>query len=141
MIVSALAALVAITGLLAWAFRQELRHRARLPARHRASEAGIRLLTEHASDLVSRVGQDGTCQYMSPAATRMSGVPAEALLGRGLQDLIRPEDLPREGRGEAAAVWGHGGERGCIQGAPSRRDGSLDRGDAASAARSRNRGA
>ena len=94
-IVSALVALVGITGLLAWALRQELRHRARLVAQLRTSEAGFRLLTEHASDMVSRVGPDGMRRYVSPAAMRMFGVPAEALLGRWLLDLIRPADLPR----------------------------------------------
>lgn len=93
-IASLLAALVAITGLLAWALRRELKHRARLVAQLRASEAGFRLLTEHASDMVSRVGPEGACLYVSPAATRIFGVPAEALLGRGLLDLVRSEDLP-----------------------------------------------
>lgn len=45
--------------------------------------------------MVSRVGPDGSRQYVSPAATRMFGAPAETLLGRGLLDLIRSEDLPR----------------------------------------------
>lgn len=89
-----LAAFVAATGLLTWALRRELRHRARLVAQLRASEASFRLLTEHTSDMVSRIGPDGARRYVSPAATRILGVPAETLLGRGFLDLVRSEDLP-----------------------------------------------
>lgn len=89
-----LAVFVAVTGLLTWALRRELKHRTSLMAQLRASEASFRLLTEHASDVVSRVGPDGLRRYVSPAATRILGVPAQTLLGRGLLDLVRSEDLP-----------------------------------------------
>lgn len=60
----------------------------------RESEAGFRLLAEHASDMVSRVGQDGKRRYVSPAAERILGLPPGALVGRKLLDLVRPEDRP-----------------------------------------------
>ncbi len=63
-----------------------------------ASEARYRLLTEHASDMVSRTGPDGTRLYVSPASARIFGVAPEALLGKGLveQHLV-PEDRPALG--------------------------------------------
>ena len=63
-----------------------------LEARVRESEAGFRLLTEHASDMVSRVGPDGVRRYVSPAAARLFGTPPETLLGRGMLERVVPED-------------------------------------------------
>jgi PAS domain S-box-containing protein len=60
----------------------------------RESEAGFRLLAEHASDVVSRVGPDGIRHYVSPASARVLGLPPEALIGRSLLDLVRSEDRP-----------------------------------------------
>ena len=57
-----------------------------------ASEASFRLLTEHASDIVSRVDAHGVRRYCSPAALRMLGVPAERIIREGLEGLIHPED-------------------------------------------------
>ena len=59
-----------------------------------ASEARFRLLTEHASDMVSRIGPDGTRLYVSPASARIFGVAPEALLGQGLLERVVPEDRP-----------------------------------------------
>jgi len=58
------------------------------------SEASFRLLAEHASDMVSRVGPDGNWRYVSPAAARILGLPPETLIGRSLLDLVRPDDRP-----------------------------------------------
>lgn len=87
-----LAAFIAITGLLTWALRRELGHRARLAAELSESETGFRLLAEHASDMVCRVGPDGMRRYVSPASSRIFGVPSAALLGHGLIEMVRPED-------------------------------------------------
>ena len=60
-----------------------------------ASEARFRLLTEHASDMVSRTGPDGTRLYVSPASARIFGVAPEALVGQGvLERCVLPEDRP-----------------------------------------------
>ena len=59
-----------------------------------ASEARYRLLTEHASDMVSRVGPDGTRLYVSPASARIVGVTPDALLGQRLLEHVVPEDRP-----------------------------------------------
>ena len=66
----------------------------RVMARTRTSEAEFRLLAEHASDMVSRVGPDGGRRYVSPAAARIFGVPPERLLGLGVPEFTLPEDRP-----------------------------------------------
>ncbi len=88
----------------------ELREAERAIARHRdelerlveartaelsASEARYRLLTEHASDMVSRTGPDGTRLYVSAASARIFGVAPEALLGQhALERRVVPDDRP-----------------------------------------------
>jgi PAS domain S-box-containing protein len=57
-----------------------------------ASEAGFRLLTEHASDVVSRVDGQGARRYVSPAALRMLGATPEAMMRYGVKHLIHPDD-------------------------------------------------
>lgn len=56
------------------------------------SEAQFRLLTEHASDMVTRVGPDGLRRYASPAARRLLGIEPAELVGRRPQENIHPED-------------------------------------------------
>jgi PAS domain S-box-containing protein len=58
------------------------------------SETQFRLLAEHASDMVSRVGPDGAQLYVSPAAARIFGISPEALLGQNLLERVIPEDRP-----------------------------------------------
>ena len=60
-----------------------------------ASEARYRLLTEHASDMVSRTGPDGTRLYVSAAAARIFGVAPNTLVGQHvLERHVVPEDRP-----------------------------------------------
>lgn len=87
-----LAAFITITVLLTRALRRELRSRARLAAELSKSETGFRLLAEHASDMVSRVGPDGAHRYVSPACSRIFGVPSAALLGHRLIERVQPKD-------------------------------------------------
>jgi diguanylate cyclase (GGDEF)-like protein/PAS domain S-box-containing protein len=56
------------------------------------SEAQFRLLAEHASDMVSRIGPEGRIRYASPAAARLLGMPARALLGHPLEEVAEKED-------------------------------------------------
>jgi len=58
------------------------------------SEAEFRMLAEHASDMVSRIGPDGLRRYASPAARRLLGIEPEALVGRHPDENIDPEDRP-----------------------------------------------
>ncbi|MBP0494468.1 sensor domain-containing diguanylate cyclase [Pararoseomonas indoligenes] len=91
----AVAALLA--ALLAFLGRRLIRHARQRRAAERTladSEAQFRLLAEHASDMVSRIGPDGRIHYASPAAARLLGVPARMLLGRPLPELADMEDRP-----------------------------------------------
>jgi PAS domain S-box-containing protein len=59
----------------------------------RESEASFRLLAEHASDMISRFGRDGTRLYVSPAVQSIFGVRPQDVGGRNLLDLVHPEDV------------------------------------------------
>ena len=56
------------------------------------SEAGFRLLSENAGDMVVRVGPDGVPVYVSPAGARIFGLPTDALTKVNLTDLMHPDD-------------------------------------------------
>jgi PAS domain S-box-containing protein len=58
----------------------------------RESDVGFRLMAEHATDMVSRVGPDGTRLYVSPASARVFGVSPETLIARGVLELIHADD-------------------------------------------------
>jgi diguanylate cyclase (GGDEF)-like protein/PAS domain S-box-containing protein len=58
------------------------------------SEAEFRLLAEASGDVVVRAQLDGRAGYVSPAAERVLGWPAGALLGRRLLDFCHPDDAP-----------------------------------------------
>jgi PAS domain S-box-containing protein len=62
--------------------------------RLRRSEAHYRSLIENSSDVVTIVGPDGTIHYVSPAVERTLGHPAERREGRGITELLHPEDAP-----------------------------------------------
>jgi len=57
----------------------------------RESEAGFRLVAEHASDMVSRVGRDGARLYASLTEARILRVRPEAVLGRGMLECALAE--------------------------------------------------
>ncbi|MBB5693166.1 diguanylate cyclase [Muricoccus pecuniae] len=88
-----------------------------------ASEAHFRLLAEHASDMVSRLGPDGLIRYASPAAARLIGLPPRGLIGRPMEALVLPEDRPA--LHEALAVAGEPGRQGEVTCRVSRPDGSV----------------
>lgn len=58
----------------------------------RDSEIRYRLLAEHATDMISRHGADGTYLYVSPACESLLGMAPPQLLGRNLHGLVHPED-------------------------------------------------
>ena len=70
----------------------------RQTARLAESEAKFRLLAENANDMILLARPDGTRHYISPAATRIFGVPAQALIDGDPYDFIHADD--------SAAVWG-----------------------------------
>ena len=87
-----MAHLVADRLRIAAALQAERDHLAVSEQRLCKSEAAFRLLAEHASDMVSRVGPDGTRLYVSPASRRLLGVPPETLVEGSVTHLIHPAD-------------------------------------------------
>lgn len=69
------------------------------------SERRFRLLAENAGDVVIRAARDGTRSYVSPAAERILGWRAEALVGCRPEEHAHPEDVPllRDGVARLAA--------------------------------------
>jgi len=55
-------------------------------------EAQYRLLADHASDMIVRVGRDGLRTYVSPACRQVLGFEPEELIGRTRANIIHPED-------------------------------------------------
>ncbi|HTJ38509.1 MAG TPA: sensor domain-containing diguanylate cyclase [Dactylosporangium sp.] len=62
-------------------------------------EERFRALVQHSSDVTVIAGPDHVVSYASPALERTLGVPAEAVIGRRIEDLAAP--------GELAAPEGH----------------------------------
>jgi PAS domain S-box-containing protein len=70
------------------------------------SEAHFRMLIEHTSDMIVIIGLDGIVQYVSPSVVAMLGYPPERLVGRGIFDLLHPDDL-LEAQGAFAELLQH----------------------------------
>ncbi|MCW2883517.1 MAG: hypothetical protein JWL58_379 [Streptosporangiaceae bacterium] len=65
---------------------------------HRAVDTGkdhFRALAESINDVVLICDLDGTVQYVSAGAQRTFSYPPDELLGRPLQEIVHPEDLPK----------------------------------------------
>jgi diguanylate cyclase (GGDEF)-like protein/PAS domain S-box-containing protein len=82
---------------------------ARSQRRLRASEAELRFLAEHTTDLVTRVGVDGVVHYVSPSVERILGWKPAELVGTRSADYRHPDDeVPMDvalaHRGEAVTV-------------------------------------
>jgi two-component system, sensor histidine kinase and response regulator len=59
----------------------------------RLREARFRSLIEHASDMITVIGMDGTLRYASPSVTRVLGYTQAELLGKVSFDYVHPDDL------------------------------------------------
>jgi diguanylate cyclase (GGDEF)-like protein/PAS domain S-box-containing protein len=60
-----------------------------------ANEAHFRLLAEHSSDMVTRIGLDNRLLYVSPSCVRMIGWSPDELLGTSAVAGIHAEDMER----------------------------------------------
>ena len=87
-----LAGFAVVSGVLLLATRRELSRRLQLEGRLRESEASFRMLAEHASDMVTRVGPNGERLYVSPASARIFGVPPETLTRIGVTHFVHRDD-------------------------------------------------
>lgn len=72
---------------------REIAERMRTEGRLRERETTYRLLTEYATDVISRHSPDGTYLYVSPASATTLGYLPNALLGRNMRDFIHPDDV------------------------------------------------
>lgn len=57
-------------------------------------QARYRILADNALDLVSLHAEDGRFLFVSPSCMEITGYTPEELLGRGLDFVVHPEDLP-----------------------------------------------
>lgn len=87
---------IAVTGLVI--VRQVItsRENARLLADRASSDsaARFRAIIQNANDVIALVDADGTIDYVTPSAVRLTGRSAESLHGTGLAGLLDPEDAP-----------------------------------------------
>ena len=60
----------------------------------RAGEARYHLLARHMSDVITRHGRNGVVTFISPAAERLVGAPAAALMGHNLFERVHVADRP-----------------------------------------------
>ncbi|WP_235037667.1 MULTISPECIES: diguanylate cyclase [unclassified Novosphingobium] len=72
----------------------ELRTRRRTLDRLHAVDALHRLVLDRSSDIIIRLGLDGTLRYVSPATERVWGYRPEELTDGVMFRLLSPEDLP-----------------------------------------------
>jgi diguanylate cyclase (GGDEF)-like protein/PAS domain S-box-containing protein len=74
--------LAVVLARLGWGWRSRLR----------GLEARARLLAENATDVVFEGDMDGRLTWLSPSITAEAGWHAEELIGRGLVDVVHPDD-------------------------------------------------
>lgn len=58
----------------------------------REAEQQSRLLTDHSTDMIVRIGMDGIRQYVSPASIRVLGYRPDELIGDSPVPMIHPDD-------------------------------------------------
>jgi diguanylate cyclase (GGDEF)-like protein/PAS domain S-box-containing protein len=58
----------------------------------RRSEERFKALVQNASDIITVVDLEGTVRYQSPSSERVLGYRPEELEGRGLADILHPDD-------------------------------------------------
>jgi PAS domain S-box-containing protein len=92
MVTGALGSLMLLAAGLGWSLRRELRRRAAAEHVARSYVDEVRMLTDHASDLLLRLDWDGRCRFASPASQSVLGYPDYALVMRNWLDLVHPED-------------------------------------------------
>ncbi len=82
----------------------ELKARRRMFERLQAAEAMNRLMLDHSSDIIVRLGLDGIVRYVSPSIRRYDGMSPEVMTGHTLEALVHSEDRERVAASHRAAV-------------------------------------
>jgi PAS domain S-box-containing protein len=54
----------------------------------------LQLISDNASDLISRMDMDGACLFVSPSVVSIMGYEPSQMVGRRYADFMHPEDLP-----------------------------------------------
>jgi diguanylate cyclase (GGDEF)-like protein/PAS domain S-box-containing protein len=85
--------LIALIGTLGFRLANQMRRRSEVEAALAQSETKFRLLAESSSDMVVRVGLNGTRQYVSPSSRSLLGYWPDDLIGRSVLDGVHPDDL------------------------------------------------
>ncbi|HSO95146.1 MAG TPA: EAL domain-containing protein [Acidimicrobiia bacterium] len=73
-----------------------------------ASQERFRSLVQHASEFVVVYDATGDITYLSPAAARFAGVPADDLVGTDQSDLVHPDDRDQFVEGLAGLLGSQG---------------------------------
>ena len=55
------------------------------------SEASLRLITEHSTDVITRVDNAGICEWASPSTTATLGWQVDEIVGTRVGDLVHPD--------------------------------------------------
>jgi diguanylate cyclase (GGDEF)-like protein/PAS domain S-box-containing protein len=92
---SVVVALLLVISIIGFYLVKQLRGRERLEAELVAREADFRLLAEESSDMVTRIGMDGTIQYVSPSSARVVGWQPDQLMTTPALAGVHGDDLPR----------------------------------------------
>jgi len=104
----------ASTGLSSWLARLVARTAAERALKE--SEQTLRLVAEHASDVVWTMDLDLKITYASPAVHRVRGYTAEEAIGQGLEDVVAPDSLEVARRHFADAIArARAGEPGAVE--------------------------
>src|SRR5712692_3463569 len=121
------ASTVVLTSLLlwnAWSVQRIEGDRSAAQRRANESEERLRLLVEHALDLIVIVGPGGAIRYVSPASTRLLGYSPAEVVGMSPERYEHPDDLTKLVQSRARALEQPGVAIGPVQVRVRHRDGS-----------------
>jgi diguanylate cyclase (GGDEF)-like protein/PAS domain S-box-containing protein len=90
-----LATICLVTTALAKLFHEALQQRFRAEAEMRRSEAQLRLLADHATDVIIRLDAAMIRQYVSPSSGIVLGYPPDEMVGHDFRETLHPDDLDK----------------------------------------------
>lgn len=114
---------VVLVSLLGWRLAGQLHERHVADRKAARLAADFQLLADNSTDIILRVGLDGTCSYISPSVQDVLGWTAQDLVGAAWDALVPAEDRPLVA--EALSQLRHGTERVVVSFRCRRADGSV----------------